>query len=533
MDGALFSKRKGLLVALAAVLLGACAGDGSEPEQGEGIVSASRAKPADEAAADPAMVARADGPRLGAVQMAVSIYAAPDPRSKKLGYLRLGTTVPRSEKAVKFDTCRGGYYHILPQGFVCLDDGATIDMSHPLMRASLATADRTKPLPYSYGFVRAIAPRYYRLPSVKEQLKYEMSLKRHLRSFRRLKDKWNAVTLGANDVPVDGGGRVLGDPPEGPPELGDNEKFGGQAENGVPWFFDGGRKIPNVASFKVPDYAVITNRVARHAGLSLIDAFPGDERHFALTTDLRLVPTSKLKPGRGSTFHGVELGLNWRLPMGFVKREKVHRYERRKGRYKRRERVALHSPVQLTGEVRRVGSRRYVEAEDGSWLRTRDLAIAVAYDKLPKYAKGKTKWIDVAIQRQSLTLFEGPTPVYATMVSTGRDGLGDPKTTLSTPVGTFRIRDKHLTSTMDSDVVGSKFELVDVPWVQYFSAGYALHGAYWHQDYGRPRSHGCINMSPIDAMRAFMWTGPALPNRWHGVQAGEEMGEGTRVYIHP
>ena len=52
-----------------------------------------------------------------------------------------------------------------------------------------------------------------------------------------------------------------------------------------------------------------------------------------------------------------------------------------------------------------------------------------------------------------------------------------------------------------------EFELRDVPWVMYFKGGYALHAAYWHDDFGRPRSHGCINMAPIDARYVFNWSG--------------------------
>ena len=187
----------------------------------------------------------------------------------------------------------------------------------------------------------------------------------------------------------------------------------------------------------------------------------------------------------------------------------------------------------LTGRVRRWGERRMVETADERWLRTRDLAVAVLPSKLPRIAKKSTKWIDVSIQRQTLLLYQGKTPVFATMVSTGKDGMGDPKTTHSTPRGTFRIRDKHVTQTMDSAVVGSAFELNDVPWVQYFKAGYALHGAYWHTEYGRPRSHGCINLSPVDAYRLFRWTDPPLPSDWHGVSAAGPNGTGTLVHVHP
>jgi len=72
-----------------------------------------------------------------------------------------------------------------------------------------------------------------------------------------------------------------------------------------------------------------------------------------------------------------------------------------------------------------------------------------------------------------------------------------------------------------------------VPYVQYFRAGYALHAAYWHTEYGRPRSHGCINLSPIDARRLFNWTEPQVPATWHGASAGETNGKGTLVHVHP
>jgi len=152
--------------------------------------------------------------------------------------------------------------------------------------------------------------------------------------------------------------------------------------------------------------------------------------------------------------------------------------------------------------------------------------------ELPSFAKGNRKWIDISIDKQTLVLYEGAKPVYATAVATGKDGMGDPKKTFSTVRGTFKIRDKHVTTTMDAHEVDNKFELRDVPWVQYFEAGYAIHAAPWHDDFGRPRSHGCVNLSPIDARRVFMWTDPPLPTDWHSVQANELTSEGTIVHIH-
>jgi hypothetical protein len=76
------------------------------------------------------------------------------------------------------------------------------------------------------------------------------------------------------------------------------------------------------------------------------------------------------------------------------------------------------------------------------------------------------------------------------------------------------------------------YVLKDVPYIQYFAAGYALHAAYWHDVFGTRRSHGCVNLSPIDAHRVFNWTEPAVPEGWHAVNTGEEMGEGTTVIVH-
>jgi lipoprotein-anchoring transpeptidase ErfK/SrfK len=120
--------------------------------------------------------------------------------------------------------------------------------------------------------------------------------------------------------------------------------------------------------------------------------------------------------------------------------------------------------------------------------------------------------------------------VYATLISTGEAGLEDPEHSKATKRGIFRIHTKHVSTTMDSDAVGEEFELRDVPYVQYFEEGYALHGAYWHDGFGKPKSHGCINLAPEDARRLFFWTEPQLPTGWHGVAKALT---GTVIFVHP
>jgi lipoprotein-anchoring transpeptidase ErfK/SrfK len=106
--------------------------------------------------------------------------------------------------------------------------------------------------------------------------------------------------------------------------------------------------------------------------------------------------------------------------------------------------------------------------------------------------------------------YEGDAPVFATLVSTG---IGRPGSALATPEGVFRLRSKHLAATMDNlehtEVVPYSYE--DIPLVQYFTERVALHAALWHQRFGHPASHGCVNLTPADAARLFSFTSPHLP----------------------
>ncbi|MBV9947416.1 MAG: L,D-transpeptidase, partial [Myxococcales bacterium] len=98
--------------------------------------------------------------------------------------------------------------------------------------------------------------------------------------------------------------------------------------------------------------------------------------------------------------------------------------------------------------------------------------------------------------------------------------------------GEFRIREKHVSATMDNDTAtDGPYSIEDVPWIMYFDGSTALHGAFWHSRFGHERSHGCVNMTPYDAHELFGWVGPRLPEGWHGVHA-TEANAGTRVVVH-
>lgn len=110
-------------------------------------------------------------------------------------------------------------------------------------------------------------------------------------------------------------------------------------------------------------------------------------------------------------------------------------------------------------------------------------------------AASSGRWIDINLSTQTLTAFEGNTPVFSTLISSG--------STFRTPVGNYsilyRVRSQRMT--------GPGYDLPNVPWVMYFTnRGHAIHGAYWHNNFGQPMSHGCINMRPSEAEWLYSFT---------------------------
>lgn len=141
-----------------------------------------------------------------------------------------------------------------------------------------------------------------------------------------------------------------------------------------------------------------------------------------------------------------------------------------------------------------------------------------------KYLSATEQWIDVDLSEQKVIAFEGLRPVRSFIISSGV-----PRT--PTVTGTFRIRTKVRSQTMSGGSVaeGDYYYLPNVEWVQYFYRGYAFHGAYWHDNFGEPMSHGCINMRNEEAQWLFEWAGPA----WNGdtwMQIDED--QGVLVVIH-
>ena len=109
------------------------------------------------------------------------------------------------------------------------------------------------------------------------------------------------------------------------------------------------------------------------------------------------------------------------------------------------------------------------------------------------------RWIEISLGAQYLIAWQGDVPMLESYVSTGRPGF-------DTPTGSFRILSKLESQTMTGVIGGEYYNVPDVPWVMYFTDyGHAIHGAYWHNNFGQPMSHGCVNL-PVDAAKwMFDW----------------------------
>jgi lipoprotein-anchoring transpeptidase ErfK/SrfK len=127
----------------------------------------------------------------------------------------------------------------------------------------------------------------------------------------------------------------------------------------------------------------------------------------------------------------------------------------------------------------------------------------------------ESKKIIVDVGRQTLSCFEGDTEVYFCRVSTGAkyDMYGNPVEKWSTPVGSYLISRKFVSLQMSGGTTGAPYDLPGIGWVSVFATGgVAIHATVWHNDFGTPKSHGCVNTLPDDAKWIFRWSLPQVPN---------------------
>jgi hypothetical protein len=151
-------------------------------------------------------------------------------------------------------------------------------------------------------------------------------------------------------------------------------------------------------------------------------------------------------------------------------------------------------------EEREVNGQVWYRIGPEDWIEQRLLSVVRPDRTRPEGVEGD-RWISINLFEQTISIYENGELVFATMVSSGLRGWW-------TQPGSFRVYAKLERDTMSGAFEADRsdyYYLQDVPWVLYYDQARAIHGAYWHNGYGYPRSHGCVNLSPTDAQWIFEW----------------------------
>jgi len=493
--------------------------NGEASSEGEANANGEANAKGDEAEAKPAPVP-ADGLTLYAFGIQAPILSAPEWPSKdpehaaeerhgvvRLGYLRRGEHVVVKPKTITKANCAEGWYELVgkPRGYVC-GKFATVNASHKELKHAPHVPYMDRNLPYEYGLnLTPGTPLYRRIP---------------LKSERRDNEKTLAIGKGAKSSDI-------------------AKKLAANGEALPAYLKDSGNAKPSVRFDDLKGESdLVAQRMLKGFYLSLDKKIDGRSGVFWHTMSGLLAPKDHLIVHDPKTeFDGVVLdGAGpagqppQKLPLAFVVGTKAHAIEFEGQDTKRGDKIERFAILSLTGKRQALHDRVFYETDKGFWVRDIDVAV-VSLPKVPSDVTPGEKWVDVDLSSQALVAFEGDKPVYATIVSTGRRSA-DPEKDHRTVEGTFRIREKHITTTMDDDGASDgTYRIEDVPWVMYFEKSFALHGAFWHSGFGRERSHGCVNLTPHDARHLFAWAGPTLPEGWHGVKATKE-NPGTRIIVH-
>lgn len=158
-----------------------------------------------------------------------------------------------------------------------------------------------------------------------------------------------------------------------------------------------------------------------------------------------------------------------------------------------------------------------------------DLTQKVDTKKILGEATGTgEKHIYVDLANQTLTAYEGDTLFLKTLISSGKWG--------KTPTGEFTIWEKVRATKMSGGSGSDYYYLPNVPYVMFFEGsgvsagrGFSLHGTYWHNNFGHPMSHGCVNMRTVDAEKLYYWVNPPTNGN---INVSSADNPGTKITIY-
>ena len=420
----------------------------------------------------------------------VNVFEKPDMDSPRLGYLRKGTRTMVGDPKYSSESCPKGWFKLPSGGFVCQGRGMLVGTKPRFLKNAPPEGNFDELDPYRHGFIRKDwTPSYKRLPTAEEI--------------------WSPPTKDGEPVGTD---EDAGAPPESEVLPHDPN----EADGGVDYY-----------KYTKKRFRAVAQMLSRGFWVSVGERLFDDvtHRYYYKTVKGQYVPGEAVHLIKPPEFQGYSVAGETPLPAAIVTDKHASFFTPRRDRFVGAGPVDRLSTYRVY-ETKELGKISYYRVERDRWLKSSQVQFFPLLTPPPEI-KDKEKWIRVDLANQTLVAYEGAMPVYATLVSTG---LGDSEET-ATPRGKFRIAFKHLTDDMTGSVGDDEvYSVEDVPWVQYLHLNVALHGSFWHSSYGRPRSHGCINLAPADARALFNWTDPPLPEGWHGV-ASTESNPGTLVLI--
>jgi hypothetical protein len=512
-----------------------------------------------------------EGPWLGALAHSTPIYPTARFSKNRMGYIRKGGKVPVRDEPIKTKSCKQGFYPLVDGGYVC-GKYSTTNLEDARFKMGIRQPDTEALLPYKYAYNKAHGtPLYISVPSKEEMLAYEPYLqkkdkksagdkardKAEAKRSAEMADQPRDDEIPPEKSPVDAPAKADGDdegktkpasdrsPSKRAAEDGDGKdgglqflsedlaegSGGGEAEEPkTPWWEKDSVDV-KLSDLDEKD-GTISKRMVKGFFIAVDRTFGWNDRLWYKTTDGLIAPTDRMIIPKTPELQGMEMTGDIKQ-VGFMLWRKGSKYEwpEDADAPKRAGRVERFTPFGLTGKTRIYNKERFRETVDGWWFKEKQGTITDAGPR-PEEVGEDEKWIDVDLGEKTLVAFVGDDPVYAALTSPGKRS-SNPAKDHRTKTGKWRIREKHVTTTMDGDGPAGDlpYSIQDVPYVQYYDGSYALHGAFWHHNFGREKSHGCVNLSPRDAKHLFFWTEPSLPRGWHGVWSSDKR-KGTLVVVH-
>ncbi|MCH2109119.1 MAG: L,D-transpeptidase [Polyangiaceae bacterium] len=287
-------------------------------------------------------------------------------------------------------------------------------------------------------------------------------------------------------------------------------------DQALPWVYARTTKVTALFRKSERKGVELSGRIPRSTVMAIIGSWtaPDESREpqrLGLRTDGHFVRADDLKAASGSKFSGITLEDPKDLPVAFIVKPAVYRWKI-DDTVSRGKKLQFHEKLKLTGRSKKRGKERYWATSDGDWVRHQDATVIRRRFEFPDFVTPSTRWLDISIITGSMTAYEGERPVYTTLVSVGRDRLGDPETSASTARGIFKIRSRHISR----PTAESADALLDAPWALELENGQWLHATPRHDRFGIENSDGAIEVAPKDGAHLFGWLGETLPQGWHG-----------------